>query len=261
MLIPLSHWPLIWQLTKREIASRYRGSWMGTLWSLVTPLVMLTMYGFVFSVVFKARWGQETGAKGEFAIILFSGLILHTFFVECLVRSPMLIISNPNFVKKVVFPLETLVPAAMLSAFFHFLTAGAVFWAASILVLGHISWTVIFLPLVLLPFLILTLGIMWGLASFGVYFRDIAQVMGLAGTVLLFISPILFPSTMLPEAVRWLIYLNPLSFIVEQVREIVLWGHLPHWQGLGLYTFVACVTYMMGYTMFSRLKRGFADVV
>lgn len=252
---------LLWQLAKRDIASRYRGSVLGIIWSLMTPLIMLSIYGFVFSVVFKARWGQATGAKGEFALILFSGLMVHTFFNECLVRAPTLIFSNPNFVKKVVFPLELLAPATMLSALFHFFVASIVFWAASILILGGIKFTILLLPLMMVPFMILTLGVMWFLAAFGVYFRDIAQLMGLAGTVLLFMSPILFPSTMLPEAIRGLIYLNPLSFIVEQVRDVALWGKMPHWAGLGIYTVVASIIYIMGYWMFQKLKKGFADVI
>ena len=256
-----SHHSLIWQLAKRDVIGRYRGSFLGILWSLITPLVMLAIYGFVFSVVFKARWGETTGAKGEFAIILFAGLILHGLLAECLTRAPNIITGNPNFVKKIVFPLEVLIPASLLSAFMHFLIGFCVFFVGSIVVFQTIHITLLWTPVILLPFILFIAGVMWIFAALGVYFRDLTQIMGLLMTILLFASPILFPSSMLPEAVRPLIYLNPLSFIVEQLRDVVLWGKAPYWPGLIAYTVIGITSYITGFYIFQKLRRGFADVL
>jgi len=252
---------LIGQMTRREVVGRYSGSIVGLMWSFVHPFLMLAVYTFVFSVVFEVRWGADVDSKAEFAIVLFSGLIVHSFFSECVTRAPWLVLGNVNYVKKVVFPLETLGWVTVFSALFH--------TAMSILVLlifyagVHLGvhWTVVLLPLVFAPFALLTLGVTWFLASFSVFVRDIAQVVGIATTALLFLSPILYPVSSVPEQYRLYVHLSPLTFIVEQVREVVLWGHLPDWRGLLIYTAVSVVIAWGGFYWFQKTRRGFADVI
>lgn len=252
---------LVWQLTKRDVLGRYRGSIMGLLWSLFNPILMLAVYTFVFSVVFQARWGEGGTSKADFAIILFAGLIVHGLFAECINRSPSLILSNVNYVKKVVFPLEVLPWVAMGSALFHATISVTVLLIFFTAVHGFLNWTALFLPLVLLPLVVLTMGLSWFLASIGVYVRDVAQVTGILTMVLLFLGPIFYPVSALPTEYQKLIHLNPLTFIIEQARAVLIWGQVPAWSGLGLYTTVALSIAWIGFMWFQLTRRGFADVV
>jgi len=252
---------LIWQLAKREVISRYRGSMFGLAWSFFNPLLMLAVYTFVFSVVFKARWGAETSSHGDFAIILFVGIIVHGVFAECVNRAPGLILNNASYVKRVVFPLETLPWVAMGATLFHSVISVLVLLIAQLLVKGGIPITALWLPVVIAPLVIATMGVSWLLAAFGVYLRDIGQVTGILTTVMLFMAPVLYPVQALPENIRPWIYLNPLTFIIEQSREVLLWGHAPDFAGLGKYTLGALLAAWIGYAAFQKMRRGFADVL
>src|SRR3989338_5763232 len=185
---------LILQMTKREVVGRYKGSVMGLLWSFLNPVFMLVVYTLVFSGVFKARWGVgEDETKSQFAIVLFVGLIVHGLFAEVLNRAPNLILGNVNYVKKVVFPLDILPVISMGAAVFHSLISLLVLLVAFVIFNGYLHWTVIFIPLVLLPLVILTLGLAWILASLGVFLRDVGQTIGIVMTVMLFSSPVFYP--------------------------------------------------------------------
>jgi lipopolysaccharide transport system permease protein len=257
------HRTLVRQLLVREIAARYRGSIMGILWSLVTPILMLGIYTFVFSYVFKARWAVQTndGTVLNFALMLFSGLLIHGMIADVLVRSPRLILDNTNFVKKVVFPLETLSWIVLLSTLFNFiigfmLLLGFVYWE-----LQYIPITVLWLPVILVPFLFMLIGISWLLASLSVYIRDIQQISGTLATFLLFLSPIFYSVTILPESLQPIIYLNPIAFVVEAFRNIVIYGLAPDFNALLTYSVAAIVMALCGFATFQRMRRGFADVV
>lgn len=253
---------LIAQMTKREVVGRYRGSVLGIAWSFFNPLLMLTIYTFVFSVVFKSRWGVNTDeTKTQFAIVLFVGMIVHGLFAEVINRAPALITSNVNFVKKVVFPLDILPSIAIGAALFHSLVSLGVLMVAFVLFNGYLNWTAIFIPLVLLPLIILTLGFAWMLASLGVFLRDLGQTTGIITMIMLFFSPIFYPVTALPVKLRPWIMVNPLSFIIEQAREVLIWGHLPDWVGLGIYSLVALGVAWAGYAWFQKTRKGFADVL
>ena len=253
---------LIREMTKREVVGRYKGSVLGLLWSFLNPLFMLAVFTFVFSVVFKARWGiGEDETKTQFAVVLFAGLIVHGLFAEVLNRAPGLILSNVNYVRKVVFPLEILPSVVMGAALFHSLISLLVLLVASVVINGFLQWTAVFLPLVLLPLVILTMGLAWLLASLGVYLRDVGQMMGMITTILLFVSPVFFPVTALPEELRPWIMASPLTFIIEQARDVLIWGHLPQWMGLGLYTLAAIAVAWGGYAWFQKTRKGFADVL
>lgn len=254
---------LIWQMTKREVVGRYKGSAMGLTWSFFNPVFMLVVYTFVFSEVFKSRWGGIGGddSKTQFAVVLFVGMIVLNLFSEVLNRAPGLILSNVNYVKKVVFPIEILPAIAMGTALFHSVISLGVLLVAFVLFNGYLYWTAIFTPLVLLPLVIVTLGISWMLASLGVFLRDVGQTIGVITTVLMFLSPVFYPVTAVPERFRPFIMANPLTFIIEQAREVLIWGHLPSWTGLGIYTLAAIVIAWAGYALFQKTRKGFADVL
>jgi len=253
---------LIVQMTKREVIGRYRGSVMGLAWSFLHPVFMLMVYTFVFSIVFKARWGGgDEESRTQFALVLFVGMIVHGLFAEVLNRSPALILSNVNFVKKVIFPLEILPIVAMGATLFHSLASLSVLLAACLLINGSLQWTAVFLPLVLLPLALLTLGAAWVVASVGVFLRDIGQTIGMFTTVLLFLSPVFYPVTVLPEAIRPWFMLNPLAFIIEQAREVMIWGRMPNWAGLVVYLVVAGIMAWAGYVWFQKTRKWFADVL
>jgi lipopolysaccharide transport system permease protein len=248
-------------MVKREIVGRYRGSVLGVLWSFVNPVLMLAIYTFVFSLVFKARWGQGSDDKYEFALVLFAGLIVYNLFAECISRAPGLILANVNYVKKVIFPLEILPWVALGSALFHAAVSITVL-LVFLVVLGHsLTWAALLLPIVVLPLLLVIMGLSWLLAALGVFIRDVGQFIGMVLTVLLFMSPVFYPASALPEAVRFYLLLNPLTFIIEQTREILIWGHLPNWTGLGLYFGVALLIAWAGLFCFEKTRKGFADVL
>jgi len=256
------HRQLIVQMTKREVVGRYKGSVMGLAWSFFNPVFMLAVYTFVFSVIFKSRWGVGgEESKTQFAVVLFVGMIVHSLFAEVLNRAPSLILGNVNYVKKVVFPIEILPVIAMGAALFHSLISLGVLLAAFVLFNGYLQWTAIFTPIVIMPMLILTLGLAWMLASLGVFLRDVGQTIGIITTVMLFLAPVFYPITALPPEMRPWLMANPLTFIIEQMREVLIWGHLPNWLGLGAYTLAATVIAWAGYAWFQKTRKGFADVL
>ncbi len=254
---------LIGQMTRREVVGRYKGSVMGLAWSFFNPVFMLVVYTFVFSVIFKSRWGGAGAddSKTQFALLLFVGMIVMSLFSDVVNRAPGLVLSNVNYVKKVVFPLEILPVIAIGSALFHSLVSLAVLLAAFALFNGYLPWTLIFTPLILLPLVILVAGLAWMLASLGVFLRDVGQFVGIISTVLMFLSPVFYPVSAVPERLRPFIMANPLTFIIEQAREVLIWGHLPNWPGLIIYTVVATVIAWAGYAWFQKTRKGFADVL
>ncbi|MDP2370084.1 ABC transporter permease [Rhodoferax sp.] len=259
------HRALILQMTQREVVGRYKGSFFGLAWSFFNPILMLAVYTFVFSVVFKARWGSAASAvaesKTDFAVVLFVGMIVHGVFSEVLNRAPTLILNNQNFVKRVVFPLEILPVVTMGAALFHGLVSVTVLLFAFVLFNGFLHWTVIFLPLVLLPLVVLTLGLGWMLASLGVFLRDVGQTTGIVTTVLMFLAPVFYPVSALPPAFRPWLMANPLTFIIEQAREVLVWGRQPSWLGLGVYGLIAVAIAWLGFAWFQKTRKGFADVL
>lgn len=253
---------LIFQMTKREVLGRYRGSVLGLGWSLFHPLVMLAIYTFVFSVVFRARWpGIADGGTTDFALLLFVGMILHGLFAECVNRAPSLILANPNYVKKVVFPLEILPCVAMGSAVFHGGISLAVMLLALLLTHGTIPWTIVLIPFVLLPLLCATLGIAWFLSAVGVYIRDIVQVTGIVTTIFLFISPVFFPLSAVPQEFQTWLKLNPLTFVIEAGRNVLIFGRTFDWIGWTWYVVGSFAVAWAGFWWFQKTRRGFADVV
>lgn len=252
---------LIRNLVQREVIGRYKGSVLGVLWSLVNPLLMLTIYTFVFSVVFKARWNAESESKVEFALILFSGLLVFNLFAECINRAPSLILSNVNYVKKVVFPLEVLPWVSMGSAVFHLAVGCGVWLLAYLVLVGIPHWTVVLLPLVVLPFALFVLGLSWAIASLGVYLRDIGQVTGIAVQILMFLTPVFYPVSALPEQYQIALQLNPITPAVEMIRDVLVWGVVPKPEQWITFTVSALLVSALGFAWFQKTRKGFADVL
>ena len=255
------HWRLIRQLTHREIVSRYRGSLLGVLWAFLHPMVMLTVYTIVFKGAFGLRWGKDGESALDFGLLLFSGLIIHTLFSESMHRAPHLIVSHSNYVKKVVFPLEILVWTSLGTALFHAAISATVLVLFNAVLHQALPWTVVSLPLLLLPLTFTTVGISWFLASAGVFLRDIGQVIGPITTVMLFLSPVFYPASALPESYRFLVYCNPLTFFITQAQDILIRGKSPSWTGIGIACAVSYLVAWLGLLWFQKTRKAFADVL
>jgi len=255
------HRQLIGQMTKREVIGRYKGSLLGLTWSFFNPVLMLVVYTFVFSVVFKARWIGGSDSKTEFALVLFTGLMVFSLFAECISRAPGIVLSNVNYVKKVVFPLEVLPIIVLGSALFHLLISLLVWLSFYLLFFGLPPVTVFLLPIVIMPLILMILGFSWFLASLGVYLRDISQIIGVIVTILMFLSPIFYPIVALPEEYRPFMQISPLTLVVEQTRDVMIWG-----KGLNVTAwltslFVSLMTAWLGFAWFQKTRKGFADVL
>jgi lipopolysaccharide transport system permease protein len=253
---------LWWRLTEREVLGRYRGSLLGIGWSFITPLAMLAVYTFVFSQVFKARWGglEQAGPLG-FAVNLFAGLIVFTLFSECVSRAPGLVVSNPNYVKKVVFPLEILGCVAVGNAGFHALTSLLILLGFELIAFQHLPLTLLWLPLIWLPLILGSLACTWFLSAAGVFLRDIGQLIGVGLNMLMFLSPIFFPLSALPAKWQPLLQLNPLAQVIEQTRLVAVQAVNPDWRYVFLGTLVTLAACELSFRAFQKSKRAFADVL
>lgn len=252
---------LWWQLTRRDVVSRYRGSMMGILWSFIAPVVMLVVYTFVFSTVFNARWGGADGGRSAFALNLFAGMLVHGFFAEGMARAPALIQQHSSYVKRMVFPLWILPLVVVGSALFHTLVGFSVLLGAQLVLGQPLHWEVALLPLLLLPLMLMAAGVGWLFAAIGVFVRDLAQVVPVLITVLMFMSPVFYPVTVLPEAYQRWMYLNPLTPPIEAARKLLFLGELPSLSGFALYALAAAAFSFICLMFFRRLSKGFADVL
>lgn len=252
---------LIAASVKREIQSRYKGSFLGLAWSFVFPLLMLSIYTFVFSEVFKARWTATSDSKTEFALVLFAGLIVFTLFAESITRAPSVILAHASYVKKIVFPLEILPWIIIANSLFHALVSLCVWLLAYLVFFGMPPWTVCLLPIIWFPLILLANGVCWFLASLGVYIRDVGQVIGVFTTALMFLSPIFFPVSAIPQAYRFLLYANPLTPAVELTRDVLFWGKLPDLHVLSVSWITALLIAWLGFAWFQKTRDGFADVM
>jgi lipopolysaccharide transport system permease protein len=258
---PWRHRFLISSLVVRDIKGRYRGSIFGVLWSLITPLLMLGAYTFVFSIVFQAKWDVELENKAAFTLILFCGLLIFNYFAEMVNQAPVLILNNPAYVKKIVFPLDCLIWVGALTSLFNLTTSLVALVFVELLIDLHVNWTIIFFPLVLMPLMFFTMGVSWFLASLGVYLRDVSQIIGVITTLVLFMSPIFYPISAVPPKVQTVLMLNPLAPIIDQARRVVLWGQMPEWHILAAATAGALFFAWAGFAWFQKTRKGFADVL
>lgn len=254
-------WILVLRMTWRDIASRYKGSMLGVFWTLIVPLITVVLYTFLFSYIFKARWAEQEEGISSYALILFAGLIVHGFLSEVLSRACSAIRSQSNLVKKVVFPLHALPAVVVFSVAFQMLVSLFVLISIQLILVGHLSCAVLSLPLLLLPLLFIGLGVAWLFGALGVYLQDLVQVVGLMSTILMFSAPILYPMQALPEFVQPWLFLNPLTFLVGEVRAVLLFGRMPDWSGLSIYFLFSIAIMLLGWWVFDKTKKGFADVL
>ena len=253
---------LIRQLTWREVVGRYKGSFIGLGWSFIQPLVMLCVYTFVFSVIFKARWGVGSDeGKAAFALALFMGLITFSIFSEVANSAPSLVLGNANYVKKVVFPLEILPLVRLFSALINAVFSLGVLLVGILIINHFIHWTALLLPLIWLPMMMFTLGCGYFLASLGVFVRDMGTVIGVLTTMLFFLTPIFYPISAVPEPFRIFCRINPLAIFVEDARRVVLWGLSPDWPWFFFGMALSVAVLIVGFVWFMKSKKAFADVI
>ncbi|QXH51540.1 ABC transporter permease [Pseudomonas fakonensis] len=252
---------LVRALVKREVFARYRGSVIGLAWSFLNPLLMLSVYTFVFSGVFSSRWASAEDSKLDFAIILFVGLIVHGLFAECINRAPALVVSNVNYVKKVIFPLEILPWVSLGAALFHMAVSLIVLLLAQVAINQVLPWTAVFFPLVLLPLVLGIMGLTWFFSALGVYLRDLGQVTAIFTTIMLFMSAVFFPISALPERYHIWLHLNPLAVIIQEARKVLVMGQLPDFSLLAAILGLGALFAWAGFAWFQRTRRGFADVL
>jgi lipopolysaccharide transport system permease protein len=254
---------LWWQFVKRQVELRHKGSHLGLAWSFISPLLMLGLYVLVFGFIFEGRLKPDAAVESriEYALVVFLGLALHHFVAEVLTSAPGLIAGNPNFVKKVVFPLELLPAANLGAAGVHLLiTLGLVFTGALI---GGVPITagVAWLPVLMVPLLLGALGLSLALASMGVFWRDVVQITQFLVLVLMFASAVFYPVSKIPPAAWDFLRYNPLLLLIEQARSTAFWGQPMNFRHLGyLYAF-GFAAYGVGALLFQRLRGSFADVL
>lgn len=252
---------LIFNLIKRDVEGRYRGSYIGLLWPFINPVLMLGVYTYVFGFVFKSKWGSQNATVGDFALILFCGLIIFNFFSECITKAPSLIIINANYVKKVVFPLEILPFVSVGSAGVHAIISLIVWLIAYVALIGIPSWSAILIPIVFLPLVLIVLGMSWLLSSLGVYVRDASQFIGVLVSVMMFLCPIFYPAASLPEEYRWVLYINPVTIVVEEARDVLFFGRVPSLVDYAVNLLISLLIGWGGYVWFQKTRKGFADVI
>lgn len=255
------HHELIFLLIKREVLGRYRGSFIGILWAFLNPVIMVTAYTFVFSIVFKASWVGSNGSQTGFALLLFSGLIVFNLFAECFNKAPGLVLANQNYVKKVIFPLEILPWVVIGSALFHAFISLGVWVIAYVIFLGSPKLTIFFVPVIFFPFILFTVGIVWGISALGVYFRDVSHFISILTSFLMFMSPIFYPISSLPQEYKFLFELNPISPTIEQIRSVLFFGSVPDLVSLSKNLLLGSSVAYVGFYFFQKSRKGFADVL
>ncbi|MBY7896582.1 ABC transporter permease [Vibrio fluvialis] len=252
---------MIYSMAKKDVIGRYRGSVLGILWSFFNPLFMLGLYTFFFRFVFKAKWPDVGDTTADYAVMLFAGLVVHAMASDMIGRSAGTIVGNANLVKKVVFPVVILPWVTLLSSLFHMLISMIVLVMFFLISGGVLQWTLLLLPLILVPLVILFMGVGWFFSALGVYLRDIEQIMGTLITFLLFTSTVFFSIDHAPSAIKPLLMLNPITQIINDLRNILVYGLLPDFASLGIYSIVAIVVFYIGFAFFNKVQRGFADVL
>lgn len=265
MLAPFTcawrHRSLLRRLVRRDIETRFRGAVLGKVWAGVAPLVMLGLYTFVFGVVIQPGWQQDIENRLEIPLIYFSGLIMFDVFIEAVLRAPNLMRENKAYIKKVVFPVEILAWMVIGAALFRLAVGLALLLVFYLVVDGVPPPAALLIPLYIVPFCVFVAGLIWLLASFAVYLRDITHIVAALAPVVMFLSPIFYPVSAVPEPIRPIFYGNPLTFVVENLRAALFSGAWPHWTGLLAYSLAAWLVAWLGYRAFMRLRPGFADVL
>lgn len=252
---------LLKQLVKKDIQQRYQGSVLGMLWSFLVPILMLIIYTFVFSEVFQAKWDIDTSDKYQFALVLFCGLSAFNMVGEVMNRSTGLIAANTNYVKKVIFPLEMLPVVVTFSALFNCVISFLILIAAKLVLYQNVSITLYMIFLAMIPLIIMSVGLSLFISAISVYLKDVGNFISVLVAVLMYMSPVFFPLSAVPESFRGICEANPMTYIIENFRNVVLYGKSLDWQFFGISCAVALGIYLLGKVVFMRAKEGFADVL
>jgi lipopolysaccharide transport system permease protein len=251
---------LIGSMVRRDILSRYRGSFGGTMWTFLNPLLLMATYFFVFGVVLRTRFENDTSRSG-FVLYFLAGMLPWLAFSEALGRAPSVILEYRTFVKKIVFPLETLPINLVISGAVTEAIGLVIFMAGLLAVRGAIPVSVVWLPMLLIPQILFTAGLAWILAATGVYVRDLGQVTGYVLTLWFFLTPICYPESSLPASALPILRFNPLFVLVRAYRAVFLENQAPSMRGvIGLWILGAALA-VIGYAWFHRLRKTFADVI
>jgi lipopolysaccharide transport system permease protein len=251
---------LIASLARREIAARYKGSVLGIVWAILTPAVTIATFTLIFAGIFGARFGV-TGSGWEFALYLFCGVLPWTAFQEAVQLSSQKIVSQANLVKRVVFPLEILPVAQTLASLANQLLGTLALIILALIIQRTIHPTILWLPVLIVPQLLLTFGVAWLVASLGVFLRDIVQGIALLLMVWMYLTPIIYPESIVPQRFRPIINANPFTALIRSYRNIMLEGIGPDWRGLAYFTGFALIAFVFGYWWFARTRKNFADVI
>lgn len=254
------HRGLLRSLVQRELSSRYKGSLMGLGWAIISPAVMIVIFTIIFSGIFRARFG-EAGGHLSFAVYLFCGLLPWIAFSESVQRATNVLLENVNLVKRVVFPIEALPVNLALTAVVTQLLGTVVLLIAHLILTRQLHATVLWLPMLLLPQLLVTLGLGWLMASLGVFIRDMPQINQLVLMAWMYLTPIFFPENLVPPQFQWLLRYNPMAPLIRSYRRALLEGQMPDWRGLGFTLAFAVLCFVLGYWWFERTKKAFADLL
>jgi len=257
---PWRHRELLVAMIRRQVSGRYRGSIAGTLWSVLHPIFLLSIYTLVFSALFKARW-QGSDSNASFALIVFAGFLVFNLFAECVNAAPGLVVGNANYVKKVLFPLEILPWVSLGAALFHTVAGLAVWLLFHLCVAGWPPLTALALPVLLLPLVLFTQGLCWALSSLGVFLRDIGQLTGVLTTALMFVSAIFYPPSALPGSWQHWLFLNPMALFIDQARAVLIQGQLPSLQSWCIELLACTAVAWLGFLWFQKTRKAFADVL
>ena len=255
-----ARYELVLSLARRDLISRYKGSALGVVWAVVTPMVMIAIFTFIFANIFGARFGPSSSAW-DYALYLFCGLLPWTMFQETLQRATTTIVSHANLVKRVLFPLEALPVALTLSSLANQMLGTIALIVATLILRKTLPITIFWLPLLLIPQTLLTVGAAWLIASLGVFLRDLAQGIGLVLLAWMYLTPIIYPESVVPDRYRGLLNLNPFTPLVRSYRQIMLEGYGPDWMGLAYFSIFSFVMFCVGYWWFARTRKNFADVI
>ena len=257
---------LIEIFTRREIEERYKGTNLGSLWTLINPIIMLSVYTLVFSKIFKAKWGMLNSYDTEqgalvFAINLFAGLIVFNMFAECTAKSPSIVQQNTNFVKKVIFPLEVLGIKIASSALFHGIISAMILIVITAISEGRISPNIIMISLLWGGYYMILLGISWFLSTIGVFVKDISQITGSFINIMMFMSPVFYPTDAVPAGLRWLSHLNPIGYVIEKTRQIMFENEAPTVTEMLIYVIASCIWCELSYRLLKTKERRFGDMI
>ena len=254
---------LIRTLVRRDVLSRYSGSFGGALWAVLNPLMLMLTYFFVFGLILQSRFGNDPSRAG-YAVYFLAGMLPWLAFSEAVGRAPTVMVEHRGFIKKLVFPVETLpvnlVASGLVTEFFGII----LFALALLLVRGRLPATVLYLPALVIPQILLTAGVCWFLAALGVFVRDLAQVNGYLLTIWFFITPICYAETSwasLPHGALRILTKNPIFVLVRGYRSILLESKAPDWSSLAWLSLFSIVIFLVGHAWFYKLRKSFADII